>query len=295
MQIINCAYYQSSEIDIPIKTEPLFVTSAGRHRLKTLNLFDTIRPFGRRDFQLLYVQKGKIVYFIDGKKNIAPQGSVLFYHPLQPQMYTYYLEDYPDIYWLHFSGYKVTEILKSLNLYDNYCYQLQLEKKYESLFDSIIYELTEKSVYYSNICTNLLFELLYLISRNLINEEAYEKTYNEIHKIVEKINKDYSHQINFKELAEQNHISSSWMNKLFNRYLHMSPQKYLNYIRTENAKTLLRSTNSISHIAESVGYNDSLYFSRIFRQETGMSPSEYRKLYSDFNYYNPQNAPWVKK
>ena len=56
-------------------------------------------------------------------------------------------------------------------------------------------------------------------------------------------------------------------------------QQYHTELRINEAKRLLRSTlMSVSEIGESVGFTDALYFSRCFRQNTGYSPSEYRKL-----------------
>ncbi len=59
----------------------------------------------------------------------------------------------------------------------------------------------------------------------------------------------------------------------------MSPQKYLLNYRIEQAKNLLASTDIfIKDIAHNVGYEDSLAFSKMFRNATGYSPSAYRKL-----------------
>jgi len=49
-------------------------------------------------------------------------------------------------------------------------------------------------------------------------------------------------------------------------------------LRIESAKSLLISSHlSVSQISEQVGYPDPLYFSRVFKKSTGMSPKEYRE------------------
>ncbi|XTV77891.1 helix-turn-helix domain-containing protein [Mannheimia haemolytica] len=47
---------------------------------------------------------------------------------------------------------------------------------------------------------------------------------------------------------------------------------------SESKKLLYFSNISISNIAKSLGYEDSLYFSKIFKKHTGLSPSEFRTL-----------------
>ena len=55
--------------------------------------------------------------------------------------------------------------------------------------------------------------------------------------------------------------------------------QYLLTIRVNNAASLLETTDySMAEIAAIVGYEDPLYFSRVFRKIKGMSPTEYRKL-----------------
>jgi len=54
--------------------------------------------------------------------------------------------------------------------------------------------------------------------------------------------------------------------------------QYILSLRMANAQNLLESTQyNISEIAEAVGYDNSLYFSRLFHKHIGVSPSEYRK------------------
>ena len=61
-----------------------------------------------------------------------------------------------------------------------------------------------------------------------------------------------------------------------------SPMQYILGIRVRNAQTLLETTDdSISNIASIVGYDNPMYFSRLFRKAKGVSPAGYRKLYRE--------------
>lgn len=80
------------------------------------------------------------------------------------------------------------------------------------------------------------------------------------------------------ELAERIGISRSYLSTIFKKEMHMSPQEFMICYRMERAVSLLtRTNNSINAIAEEVGYNDALSFSKVFKKRYGVSPQEYRK------------------
>ncbi|WP_319757913.1 response regulator [uncultured Sphaerochaeta sp.] len=96
------------------------------------------------------------------------------------------------------------------------------------------------------------------------------KTYLESH---------YSERIRIQDLAESFGFNYSYLCILFKKYIGESPNEYLIRCRIHEAKALLLrlETMNIKAVAASVGYEDSYYFSRIFRKHTGMTPSEFRK------------------
>lgn len=79
-------------------------------------------------------------------------------------------------------------------------------------------------------------------------------------------------------LAELCGMSESYFRRLCNRYSGMSPVEYRNSIRISSAKSMLvENVSPISEIARAVGFDDSFYFSRLFRRVTGVSPSAYAR------------------
>jgi AraC-like DNA-binding protein len=72
-------------------------------------------------------------------------------------------------------------------------------------------------------------------------------------------------------------ISPSHLVRLFQNHLGKSPMRHLTELRVRHAQSLLaRSNLSIKEISYLVGFRDQLYFSRVFRQETGTSPRAFR-------------------
>lgn len=79
-------------------------------------------------------------------------------------------------------------------------------------------------------------------------------------------------------VAKHFQIDRRRLSSLFERQMGVSPNMYLTDLRIQKAKLLLRTSNlSIAHIAESIGYRDHFYFSRVFKKETGLSPTLYRR------------------
>ena len=84
--------------------------------------------------------------------------------------------------------------------------------------------------------------------------------------------------VDFSQLAQQFSMSQRTLNRRFKLATGMSPGRYVQYLRLEQARDLLRDSNlSITEIATSVGYPDIGYFSTLFREHMAQSPTAYRK------------------
>ena len=77
-------------------------------------------------------------------------------------------------------------------------------------------------------------------------------------------------------MADYCKLSQSSFSHMFKDRMGMSPMHYLNYQRIEKAKDFLLSNSmTISNISRLVGFDDPLYFSRVFKKYTGASPQAY--------------------
>ena len=92
------------------------------------------------------------------------------------------------------------------------------------------------------------------------------------------IDEDLSnHDLKMSMVAKKFNISSSHFSTVFRQEFGITFRDYLSNIRIDHAKELLRTTNiSISEIAYQSGYNDSHYFSSVFKKKTGITPREFR-------------------
>lgn len=83
----------------------------------------------------------------------------------------------------------------------------------------------------------------------------------------------------FYQVAKVVCVSETTLRKLYHKYLGMSPRAYITRVKLRKVYTLLRTTDdSITKLAELVGYSNASKMSASFRKLYGISPSECRKV-----------------
>ena len=92
------------------------------------------------------------------------------------------------------------------------------------------------------------------------------------------IDEHYSERITKEALANITFCSVSNLYRIFQKNFHLSPHNYVNKIRLEHAAALLENSNqTITEISASVGFNDPVYFSKLFKESFQLSPEKYRE------------------
>jgi len=115
-----------------------------------------------------------------------------------------------------------------------------------------------------------------LSSEPVVHTNDSEKTVQHIqHYLREHFHED----ISLEQLAKQFNFSSAYLSKIFIKHAGEAPSKYIAALRINEAKRLLqhRKDLPVKAVGELVGYADPFYFSRLFKQATGMTPREYQK------------------
>jgi YesN/AraC family two-component response regulator len=93
------------------------------------------------------------------------------------------------------------------------------------------------------------------------------------------LHQNYAQPITRQGIAQAIGVSSNYLSRIFHQEVGLSAWDCLNRFRILKARELLRnSTDTITTIAMQVGFDDSAYFSRIFRRHTGQSPQSYRQM-----------------
>ncbi len=99
-----------------------------------------------------------------------------------------------------------------------------------------------------------------------------------IRQVVSYIREHYTEEINCKELAQICLMSPANMYRRFRDAVGCTPTEYKNRLRISQAKSMLRNdTISIGEISALMGYDDTAYFCKLFKRETGKTPLRWRK------------------
>ncbi|MDE7271691.1 MAG: AraC family transcriptional regulator [Lachnospiraceae bacterium] len=281
---INSAYLNNSLVDFMDKSKPLIVGSCGTYHLFTRPRLPTYRPKGRLDFQILYVASGK-AHFYFGDKGIdttVTAGNMVVYRPKEPQKYEYYGVEQTEVYWVHFTGKDVKNVLRSYGITDDMqVINTGTSLEYTRIFKQMIIELQRRQPDYQEMLTLLLRQLLISIHRQLTADHKIKNVFldAEMEAAMQYFNDNYNTEINIEEYAASRGMSVSWFIRNFKQYASTTPMQYIVSIRITNAQMLLETTDyNVTEIGNIVGYDNPLYFSRIFRKQKGVSPSEYRTL-----------------
>ena len=280
---VNAAYLNNSKLPIKEKDKPLRITSAGTYQLYTWPRVPTWRPRGRIDWQLIYIASGKGHFYLDNKEVVVPAGNMILYKPKEEQHYFYLGEDRTQVWFVHFSGSEVKNIFHQYGIpLDDNIICTGLSREYEDFFRKMRDELSECRWGYEEMLTYVFRELLMTMHRRM--EENLPRfsgfTSQEMDLAKEYFTEHYNEKINVERYAISRHVSISWFNKSFKEAFGMTPMQFILSIRIRNAQILMETTEyNISTISSMVGYDNALYFSRLFKKYKGMPPAVYRKTF----------------
>ncbi len=124
--------------------------------------------------------------------------------------------------------------------------------------------------------------LIYSIYSDIVKENALQyipsSKRSRIDLALEKIRDNFAQaDISIEALCEECAMSEVHFRRLFYQIYHTSPMKFIISLRVNKAKELLTNSKmKIQDISEACGFNNPYYFSKVFRQSVGLTPSQYR-------------------
>lgn len=239
---------------------------------------------GIRDHYLIhYIISGSGYYITQNQKFELHEGDTFLVYP--NTQVTYYANSTSpwEYCWVGFSGTDAPIIMNSTDftkgtpiIYNTP--QGDIIKKY---FLSI-YEARGNEFQHAVRMTGQLYTALSLFMKHAKNQESLNSLQSYAHKGIAYINANYSYPITIKDIADYVGLSRSHLFRSFETALHLSPKEYLTNFRMKQACYLLEHSDlSINAIATSVGFENSLYFSKMFHKQKGVSPRSYKKKFME--------------
>lgn len=262
-----------------MQDKPLIVTAVGHHRAHSDNTISAVRQKGVGDYQLFYINSGKVRFYFDGQEHVIPQNNMVLYRPDEPQIYYQEDSDKPEIYWVHFAGSDVEQMLDSYQIpKDKNVFYVGTKTDFPWLYNQMIQELKLERINFDNALVLNLQQIFLSLSRYM---QEKSKADTEMSTLVEHatqyFQENYNQNIVIENYAREHNVTPHWFTQNFKKATKVTPMQYIISLRIKGAMNLLENTDySIMQVAEAVGYDNPLYFSRIFKKYTGMSPTDYK-------------------
>ena len=233
------------------------------------------------NYLLMYCSAGKGELSVGSNRREIAVGDLILLPPGVLHEYHADSEQPWSVYWLHIDGLLAKEYANTLKIND-YCIHIGLQTSLVGAFDSV-FQIRQNGVSLSNyliICAQV--KSLLLTAANLSTQPAVEKlTDNGLYQAVEYMKENVDMELNLDQLAGLCSLSKFHFVRKFKAFTGQTPIQYFIQLKIEQACRLLDNTQlPIKEISAQLGYPDSLYFSRLFKRELGVSPKYYRLLHS---------------
>ena len=241
-------------------------------------------PIIRDRYILHYVFEGEGVLRIDDKELKVKSNSFFL---LPPDVLVQYQADEKNPWqyaWIHFHGFKSTEIVRSIGITRKEPVYVPIEEN-SQLKDAVINLIMYKENEYACIgYMYILFDKMNRWTRHVEKKAGTNlRTMNYMREAIQYINTKYCESIMVQQIADHCGVDRAYLSKIFKYATGNTLQEYLIQFRIKRAKQLLKDTDlSVKYVSYSVGYNDPFTFSKVFKKQEGVSPSVWRKNHNNF-------------
>lgn len=263
---MECYYGISTENSNKTSDEYITVNNFGYFKDLDTDII-TKRDYGRLDYQIIYIDKGCGSFLLDDKVSEIKCGNVILLRPGEKHKYT--IKKNSCYYWIHFTGNGIEKLLKDLKL-EGKIFETGDFFAFKETIDKMSKE-TVKNDFISNyMLSSNMFLLFSLTARKIYTPDS------SMHKVVEKMQKDSSNKLSNEDYAKICGVSEYHFIRKFKAVMGMTPHQYKIKLVIDKAIDMLSTTNlNISEVSHILGFDDSLYFSRVFKKEMGVSPQKY--------------------
>ena len=264
---------------------PLFVSVLTVNNIYTLFHQEHKKGFvfpgeKHRPYELVYVDTGILNSVTDGQILVLKQGEMVMYMP--NQWHVQYAEPDCSVSFITISfdmACEYTELLCNRKLSGG--------RHAKRLLARMLDEKQENRFLRDDMLQNNLKELLIVLLRQECSAErpvpidtastdARESSI--IAAALQYINDNLDKRLSVNMVAKGVYLSTSYISALFRKNLRMSPSKYIHRVKISESKRLIQSGNyTLTEISQKLGFATLQHFSRLFKAETGVTPSEYAK------------------
>ncbi len=246
-----------------------------------------IAPHLHTSAELLYIERGSAVLTIGALEYFLSNGDFALIMPSMLHCITPKSEN-TSVYVINCKGDVIPDIMKRYAGLRPASPVLRALDAPKTLLYALSSISSERDKYVAFAWANLMFAI---VTSGLRFAEIHDGVTTELsNRVLSYLGLHYREQISLDNLADVMGVSRFHLSHLFSNKLGIGFKEYLNNLRVEYAKGLLRSTDSpISEICTESGFENQRTFNRVFRDNTGASPRDYRLHREDFGIPAPKH------
>jgi len=228
-------------------------------------------------YLLLYCVAGEGMVECAGIKQSVGRGDLVLLPPGQSHNYSAHEDNPWSIYWVHFEGELIDDVLGFAKLstgLNHLGVHPNLMVEFERLLS---FRRSERALSGYIFAANIFRALLIQIGSLHRSVKTLSGHDTKIDAVKEYMQHHLDRELNLAGLAEMANLSKYYFTRRFKEQTGQTPIQYFIFLKMERACQLLDTTQaSIKSIAADLGFSDSLYFSRQFNKVMGVSPQTYR-------------------
>ena len=233
------------------------------------------------DYSFVYLTQGAGTFQVRGTRPLPVKaGDVFLIEPGMWHDYSPILESGWKEYWVMFNGRQANELVSQVDLPRRApLIHYGEDKSLHHLFTQMLDVAGAAPPFSDIIHTGQLLQMAALIQGRLqLQREQGDRDQSFIQQAKQHLASAGDQPVDMQALAHTLGISYPHFRRVFKQSTGLPPQQYLLNLRINQAKQLMEEQDmKLSDIARSVGFDDPFYFSRLFKQKTGISPSLWRR------------------
>lgn len=233
--------------------------------------------------ELILITGGKAEISVNNKKHTVQEGILIYLQPEVPHFIVIDSDDPISFVSVHFSYVQIEQndsawnVRKDVKMFPLPAVQ-QLKDYYQvdEVFKQMADTWNTKLPGYEFIAKTLLQQLIIAIAQNIKKRHRNYATSVKVEKIINYMHHHLHGKVTLTELSELVQLSPPYLSRTFKEITGYSIIEFFNKLKMDKAKELLLEGDSkVKEVAQFLGYTDEFYFSRLFKQTEGMSPSEF--------------------
>lgn len=239
--------------------------------------FEIIRDNNYPYYTVHFVFDGCGIFHISKKEHLLKKGDAFIIFPGEAHDYSNYSHSSLGLLWIELSGSNCKELFSYLLSNNQYVFKnVSTENAGQQLLDILEYLSPPVTINKYELSSKIYTFIMYLL--DLMTGIPTKNTPALIVKALTYIDENFTGQIQIRDIADNLHISHTYLTKLFQKNVGVTPVKYINMKRIEYACYLLQNTDlSCESISDKTGIYDNAYFHKMFKSVKGMTPVQYKE------------------